>query len=165
MKEISKKIIIAGRKGSGKSALLHRLIFDEFQEEAPSPKGMQIERTVAEHSGKRVNLVLWDLDGDTSKNDTPDTYFLGANAILYVINLNDPESFDKLSDDLERLNIITGDSAIMVVANHSDRLDKKELKEVLMGLDQQPDIICSARTGEGIDELFQNALGMAMSNG
>lgn len=165
MKEISKKIIIAGPKSAGKSALLHRLIHDEFNDSSTAPKGMQVDRTIAEHSGKKINLVLWDLDGDTNKEDTPDTYFLGANAILYVVNPGDPEHLENLTQDLKQLKLIVGETPIMLVANQSDAIDKKSLREKLMSLDQQPDIFCSAKTGEGIDDLYKNALGLAMAHG
>lgn len=155
---------MAGRNGVGKSALLTRLAFDSFSDKASEGLGIRIERIEAENSGKKINMVFWDLAGDTNDEDTPLSYFLGANALIYVVDINDKESYLALSEDLAGLKEKIADTPILIVANKEDLLQRAQIDKVLAQFPEQPNLICSAKTGSGCDSLFERALSLSLTN-
>ena len=163
MKEISKKVVIAGRTQVGKSSILNRLALDEFNEQPNDSIGVRIERLENEVSGKLINMVLWDLAGDSTNPDTPNSYFLGANIIVYVVDLNSPETYSALTADLRSLSERAGDLPVVTVANKSDLLTPSQIENALKSFSEQPDIICSSKTGAGLDKLHEKLLSISLS--
>ena len=60
----SKKIVVLGHFGVGKSSLIRSFIENSFSEDYKVTIGVQIsKKTVTLQDNKNISLILWDLEG------------------------------------------------------------------------------------------------------
>ena len=66
-----KKIVLLGHFGVGKTSLMKRFIDDTFSEDYKVTLGVQIQKKVVElKSTKKISLIIWDVEGNTSIKNT-----------------------------------------------------------------------------------------------
>ena len=152
---ISKKVIITGSFGVGKTSLFNRFILNQFGDKYLTTIGVKVNKKVIEVDDEELTLLLWDIAGEITQDKVPTTYFLGAAGIIYVMDLSRPMTFQNLENDLNYLRNLLPDAVIKVVGNKKDLLTDEELGQALSTFAQtQPNITTSAKTGENVDELF-----------
>ena len=151
---ISKKVVITGHFGVGKTSLFNRFISNTFNEKYLTTIGVRVDKKMVEIDDQEVSLVIWDLAGEVSQEKVPRSYFLGASAIIYVFDLSRPATFGRLEDDLQYIQTVLPNVLIRKVGNKKDLVTN----ETLQNIHQQtsPHYFTSARTGENVQELFQN---------
>ncbi len=151
---ISKKVVITGHFGVGKTSLFNRFISNTFNEKYLTTIGVRVDKKMVEIDGQEVSLVIWDLAGEVSQEKVPRSYFLGASAVIYVFDLSRPATFSRLEDDLQYIQTVLPNVQIRKVGNKKDLVTN----ETLQNIHQQtsPHYFTSARTGENVQELFQN---------
>ncbi|MEL7250091.1 MAG: Rab family GTPase [Bacteroidota bacterium] len=151
---ISKKVVITGHFGVGKTSLFNRFISNTFNEKYLTTIGVRVDKKMVEIDGQEVSLVIWDLAGEVSQEKVPRSYFLGASAIIYVFDLSRPATFSRLDDDLQYIQTVLPNVLVRKVGNKKDLVTN----ETLQNIHQQtnPHYFTSARTGENVLELFQN---------
>ena len=79
---ISKKVLITGSFGVGKTSLFTRFIHNEFSDNYRTTIGVQVDKKVVKLGGKEMSLILWDIAGEVSQEKVPRSYFLGASAVI-----------------------------------------------------------------------------------
>lgn len=149
---LSKKVVITGHFGVGKTSLFNRFISNTFNEKYLTTIGVRVDKKVVKLEGQEIVLVLWDLAGEVSQDKVPRSYFLGASAVIYVFDLSRPATFARLKDDIQYIQMVLPDVLIRQVGNKKDLVDNETLKNI--HADLQPDFFTSARTGESVQELF-----------
>lgn len=149
---ISKKIVITGHFGVGKTSLFNRFISNTFSDKYLTTIGVRVDKKAVMIDGQEVSLVIWDLAGEVSQEKVPRSYFLGASAVVYVFDLSRPATFSRLKDDLQYINTVLPDVIIRKVGNKKDLVSDDTLKSIHN--QTQPDFFTSARTGENVEELF-----------
>jgi small GTP-binding protein len=149
---ISKKVVITGHFGVGKTSLFNRFISNTFNEKYLTTIGVRVDKKSLVIDGQEISLVLWDLAGEVSQEKVPRSYFLGASAVIYVFDLSRPATFSRLDDDLAYILSVLPGVLIRKVGNKKDLVSD----ETLNTISQQtaPDFFTSARTGENVEELF-----------
>ncbi len=157
---ISKKIILTGSFGVGKTSLFNKFIYNKFDEKYLTTIGVKVNKKVITIDEKEVSLLLWDIAGEVSQDKIPNSYFLGSSGIIYVFDLTRPSTYKNIVKDIDYLKNITDEAIIKVVGNKSDLIDAEKLNEVRNTIMQPWDIITSAKTGENVTELF-HSLGKA----
>lgn len=158
---ISKKIVITGHFGVGKTSLFNRFISNTFNEKYLTTIGVRVDKKVVIIDGQEVSLVIWDLAGEVSQEKVPRSYFLGASAIVYVFDLSRPATFSHLTDDLMYIKSVLPDVLIRKVGNKKDLVNAETLKTIQA--QTQPHFFTSARTGENVEELF-NGIARSLLN-
>ncbi len=149
---ISKKVVITGHFGVGKTSLFNRFISNTFNEKYLTTIGVRVDKRTVVIDDVEISLVLWDLAGEVSQEKVPRSYFLGASAVIYVFDLSRPATFSRLDDDIQYIETVLPGVLIRKVANKKDLVPDETLKHI-HGL-AHPHIFTSARTGENVDELF-----------
>ncbi|WP_367392805.1 Rab family GTPase [Lewinella sp. LCG006] len=150
---ITKKIVITGHFGVGKTSLFNRFITNTFNEKYLTTIGVRVDKKSVTIDGEEVSLVIWDLAGEVSQEKVPRSYFLGSSAIIYVFDLSRPATFSRLEDDLVYINSVLPNVLIRKVGNKKDLVSDQTLKEIYS--QTQPHIFTSARTGENVEDLFE----------
>ncbi|MCB0637141.1 MAG: GTP-binding protein [Lewinella sp.] len=150
---ISKKIVITGHFGVGKTSLFNRFISNTFSEKYLTTIGVRVDKKTVIINGEEISLILWDLAGEVSQEKVPRSYFLGASAVVYVFDLTRPATYKRIEQDLTFINSVLPDILVRKVGNKRDLVGDEVLSKVQAEV--APHIFTSARTGENVEDLFR----------
>lgn len=153
---ISRKVILTGSFGVGKTSLFNRFVYDQFDEKYLTTIGVKVNKKQIEVNGEEMSILLWDIAGEVSQDKVPVSYFLGATGIFYVFDLTRPSTHKNIVSDLSYLKSIVPDAVIKIVANKKDLLSEEQLANIKAQLPIQWDATTSAKTGENVEELLAN---------
>ena len=150
---ISKKVVITGHFGVGKTSLFNRFLTNTFNEKYLTTIGVRVDKKTIIIDGEEIALILWDLAGEVSQEKVPRSYFSGANAVIYVFDLSRPATYSRLEDDLRYIQSLLPYALIRKVGNKKDLVNDETLKKI--HAETHPDFFTSARTSENVEELFR----------
>lgn len=155
------KVIIIGQSTVGKSCLALRIKNDEFNEfVAPTIGAANITVQIESPSGKKVEFNIWDTAGQEKYRSLTPMYFSGASVALLVFDLTRDASFQTLNDFDSLLSQKAPDDIIKVLVGNKNDLDetrevtRKAAEEYSRTIGAEFYIECSAKTGDGVKELF-----------
>ncbi len=152
-----KKIVLLGHFGVGKTSLMKRFIDDTFSEDYKVTLGVQIQKKVVElKSTKKISLIIWDVEGNTSVKNTRLSYLLGSNGFIYVFDATRIDTFIDINDEIEFLKENYPKAKIKVIGNKLDLVSKQSLIDILALKEIKFDCLTSAKTGENVKEMFQD---------
>ena len=123
MAQVTKKVVIIGDTGVGKTALMNRFLFDKFDPESMPTLGAQSKPRIVEVPGEgQIKLTLWDTAGQEKFKSLTRMYFQDAEAALIVYDTTFKESFESAAKWVEDLkaNANVPDILIALVGNKSD---------------------------------------------
>ena len=113
------KVVIVGNANTGKTSILNRYVFGKFHAQLPSTIGVEFTHKDMDDETK---LVFWDTAGQERFQSLMSSYYRGANAIMFVYDVTDRDSFLNL-EQWWREYLAYGDSrncAAMLVGNKID---------------------------------------------
>lgn len=150
----SKKVILAGSFGVGKTSLFNQFIFNKFDDKYLTTIGVKVNKKVVDIDGRQLSILLWDIAGEVAQDKVPVTYFLGASGVIYVFDLSRPTTFKNIGEDVDYLKGILKGGVVKVVGNKKDLVNDEDLEKIKNELTPSIDIITSAKTGENVEKLF-----------
>lgn len=159
---LSKKVILTGSFGVGKTSLFNRFINNTFSERYLTTIGVKVDKKEVYVNGQTASLILWDIAGEITQNKVPTTYFLGASAIIYVLDLTRTSTHANIDKDIAFINNLLPGCIIKLVGNKKDLLSEEQLREITADLNL--DTITSAKTGEQVEDLFVSIATELVSN-
>lgn len=151
----SKKVILTGSFGVGKTSLFNQFVYNKFDDKYLTTIGVKVNKKVITVDGKDISLLLWDIAGEVAQDKVPTSYFLGASGIIYVFDLARPLTYRNIESDYKYLQELLPGGNIKIVGNKKDLVTEKEILSIKALLPVPLDITTSAKTGENVDELFQ----------
>jgi small GTP-binding protein len=151
---ISKKVILTGSFGVGKTSLFNRFIYQQFSDKYLTTIGVKVNNKVVEIGDEKVSMMIWDIAGEVSQDKVPASYFLGASGIIYVMDLSRPRTFINLETDVKFLKEMLPNGDILIVGNKRDLVTPEQLESIVDGIDSNIDFLTSAKTGENVENLF-----------
>lgn len=152
---ISKKIVLLGHFGVGKSSLIRRFVEDSFTDNYKVTIGVHILKKEVEVSKKNtVNLIIWDLEGNDDITNTRPSYMLGTSGIIYVIDLTRPATYEQLESDLNFIKTNYPTATVKVVGNKKDLVTKDFLKQNNAFFKPFVDFFTSAKANTKVNDLF-----------
>ena len=151
---ISKKVILTGSFGVGKTSLFNRFIHQQFSDKYLTTIGVKVNNKSIKVGDETVSMMIWDIAGEVSQDKVPTSYFLGASGIIYVMDLSRPLTFTNLEADIQFLRELLPFGTIIIVANKRDLVNVEQLDSIKAELPRSLDYITSAKTGENVEELF-----------
>ncbi len=151
---ISKKVILTGSFGVGKTSLFNRFIYQQFSDKYMTTIGVKVNKKEITADGEEVSMLLWDIAGELSQDKVPASYFLGASGIIYVVDLSRPSTFENMVTDVEYLSHLLPDSSLIIVANKLDLLSEEQLENIQQSVAQKWNFATSAKTGENVEDMF-----------
>ncbi len=155
MQQISKKIILIGNFGVGKTSLVRQFVHQKFSDEYLTTLGVKIDKKNVEINDTSVNMIIWDIAGEVSQTKVPTSYYLGSHGIIYVFDLTRPSTFQNVEDDLNYIQKLLPNVPICFTGNKKDLLTEEELQETIKVIPREVNFFTSALTGESIEEMFQ----------
>lgn len=151
---ISKKVILTGSFGVGKTSLFNRFINQQFSDKYLTTIGVKVNNKSIKIDDETVSMMIWDIAGEVTQDKVPTSYFLGASGIIYVMDLSRPLTFVNLETDIQFLKELLPFGTIVIVANKRDLVTDEQLENIKRELTLPIDYATSAKTGENVDELF-----------
>lgn len=152
---VSKKVILIGHFGVGKSSLVKRFVHQKFSDQYVTTIGVKIDKKIVQVNGFEVSMIIWDIAGEDSQQKVPASYRLGAHGALYVFDMSRPSTYENLNQELSYLNEIIPGIPIQILANKIDLLSDDERAEALAKLSSQNVFPTSAKTGEHVEQAFE----------
>ena len=155
------KVIILGDPSVGKTSTLLRFTDDVFIRSYVPTMGLNITQKRFHVTNKAVELVLWDMGGQTKFGQMRGQFYEGASAFLLLFDLTNPGSFANIPKWYEEVNHhfpVLSDLDGYLVGNKSDifkerivnRIDAERLSRVL----NIKYLETSALTGNNLKYLF-----------
>lgn len=154
--KVSKKIVLIGHFGVGKSSLIRRFVENTFSEDYKVTIGVHIfkKNVEIEEEDTDVSLIIWDLEGNDDINNTRMSYLLGTNAFIYVYDLTRPATYNDIASDIDFINKNHPEVPIKVVGNKKDLVTNDYIKQNNDNFGTLTDLYVSAKTGNKVDFLF-----------
>ena len=154
--KLSKKVILLGHFGVGKTSLFRRFMDNEFSEEYKVTLGVQIKKKVIQlPDGRELSMIIWDTEGHSiSIEDTRKSYLLGSHAFIYVFDLTREETYATLTKDLEYLRENYIKIPARILGNKLDLVNEKEIRAQLTAKNIPFDGLTSAKTNKNVESFF-----------
>ena len=161
--DIVYKFLLLGESTVGKTSIIIRYIENTFNDSNTSTCGVDVKHKYVSCDNNKIRLDIWDTAGQERFRGLAKNYFRGAHGFILVYDITNKESFIKLKgwikDAKEKIN--KEDSyKIMVVGNKKDCENERAVEyNTLKQFGEYNKVIfseVSAKTGEGIDKLFND---------
>ena len=151
----SRKIVVLGHFGVGKTSLIRRFVENSFSDNYKVTIGVHITKKVVEIDvDKSISLIIWDLEGTDEIQTVRESYLLGTHGVVYVFDVSRPSTFEGLQDDLSIIGTKVPNTTVLVVGNKVDLVAPGSLKELLEENAIRADYLTSAKTGDAVEEMF-----------
>ncbi|TXG58425.1 hypothetical protein EZV62_016254 [Acer yangbiense] len=159
--DLSFKITLIGDSGVGKSSLLVSFISSSVDDPATTI-GVDFKIKQLTVGGKRLKLTIWDTAGQERFRTMTNSYYRGAHGIILVYDVTRRETFTNLSDVWAKeveLYSTNQDCVKMHVGNKVDRESERAVsREEGIALAKEHGCMfleCSAKTGENVEQIFE----------
>lgn len=158
----SKKVVLVGHFGVGKSSLMRRFVENTFSDNYTVTIGVHILKKEIKVAESNLTLIIWDIEGKDDIQKVRSSYLLGTSGFVYVIDATRSQTYQNLNEELAFLRENYPASKIVSVANKSDLISVEDFKQILEKQNATIDYFASAKNGTEVDELFQS-LGIKMT--
>ena len=155
------KITLLGNPGVGKTCIISKYVDDTFEEGGESTIGANFMEKVIKRGDKEVLLNIWDTAGQEKFRSMGKHFYKDSYVVCFVYDITNQESLDSLKtiwyQDLQKYG--EKYTVLAVVGNKSDLYEA----ETIANEDQAKAfakeinatfILTSAKTGDGIEKLF-----------
>jgi small GTP-binding protein len=181
---VRKKIVLLGDNAVGKTSLIRRYVFDQFDDSYIATIGSKVTMKELKLRWRKRNikiqLMIWDIIGREGYYGLHSRTFVGVNGAILVADLTRRETLE----NLERFWIpflfkVVENVPLVFVCNKSDLKDEyefelKDLREIasryyedLKGVlpkKLKPYYSTSAKTGRNVEKTFESQSHLVLSN-
>jgi len=165
IRKLKLKLCLVGERGVGKTSLIRRFVFDEFDDSYIATLGAKVTKAevVLPYSRDleiKATLALFDILGQKGFRDlVRDAYFYGSQGTIGVCDLTRKDTLYGLPAWLDASQNITGYVPICLLANKVDLKEETNVSQEdlnWLGSHYQPDFLylTSAKTGENVQKAF-----------
>ena len=157
------KVVLLGEQSVGKSSLVHRFCFNQFEDKHKvTIGGAYLQQEATLKNGDKLKLHIWDTGGQEKFRSMASLYYKDAVAAILVYDVSNPDSLEALDYWIKELNEkVNNENFLIAIAGNKCDLPP-EMKKV--SYNQGKDFAneknvkifleTSAKTGIGIQELF-----------
>ena len=181
MSAIRKKLVIVGDSDCGKTCLLSSFARNKFPEEYV-PRVFESYLTSIKVDGKTVELGFWDTVGQEEYDRLRPLSYLYTDVILMCFSVDNLDSFENIPEKwIPELRPYCPNVPIILVGNKKDLRNDDNTKRELAKMKREPVtgeegsvmcekingyvyLECSAKTMEGVRDVFEMAARAALTN-
>lgn len=163
MSVISQKICLIGDFNVGKTSLVRRFVEDKFSDKYLTTVGVKISRKpiTIDSLAKQVNLLVWDIEGQTKQKSISTNYLKGASGAVIVGDLTRINTLSSIQNHLQLFLEINPQGTITVALNKCDLVTQEKIEQLreLHNYNSISQVIntylTSAKTGDYVNQMFQ----------
>jgi small GTP-binding protein len=165
---ISKKICLVGDFSVAKTSLIRRFVDDQFSDEYLSTVGVKLSRKLvevdatADNAARQVELLIWDIEGQTQFKAIAPSYLQGAKGAIIVADVKRDDTLVHLQNHVDLFVKINPKGTIIIALNKADLVTPTLLATLLDKYALQrhnPRVIdtyaTSAKTGQAVNVIFK----------
>jgi small GTP-binding protein len=162
--EVIKKVCMLGDPAVGKTSLVHRFVFDLFDDKYLATIGTKImKKTMVlqypENAFEvRLTMLIWDITGHKRHMSIHPAYYEGAEGAFIVGDATRPETINNMRNWVEGFKPLVGKVPMVFLVNKTDLvvpgpLDTTRIEEIAK---EYGSIyrLTSAKTGENVEKAF-----------
>ncbi len=162
--EVIKKICMLGDPAVGKTSLVHRFVFDVFDDKYLATIGTKIMKKTMilqypEHALEiRLTMLIWDITGHKRHMSIHPAYYEGAEGALVVADATRMDTVHNMRNWVEGFRPVVGKVPMVFLINKSDLMnpatfDAKPIEELAK---EHGSIyrLTSAKTGANVESAF-----------
>ena len=110
---------------------------------------------------KIIKVQVWDTAGQERYRSITNAYYRGAEGILIVFDLTNPESFNNIQNWINEVTVFTGKDIIFICLGNKNDLKKEISKSTIDDFKKKTKLEIfnvSAKTGDGVEEAFRHII-------
>jgi small GTP-binding protein len=127
---ISRKILLLGEIGVGKTSLVRRFVLDELPSDYRATMGVDLYRYVVRGIGpgrdRALELVIWDTDGSYGAGIFSHVYAKGTSGALIVGDLTRPTTLQRMTELAEAFADAMPSRDFTLVLNKTDLVEQPD---------------------------------------
>jgi small GTP-binding protein len=169
IKKMKKKICLLGDAAVGKTSLIRRYVYNEFDDKYISTLGAKVsKKEINLNFSKKVEkpiqvnmtLSIWDILGqkDDSSVRVRPVYYGGSNGAFIICDITRKETFENIPEWVRSFFKVTEKVPIVIVGNKIDLYKKAEVYyedlEEFARKNKYPVFITSAKTNSNVEQAF-----------
>jgi len=157
---ISKKITLIGDFSTGKTSLIRRFVDNEFSDNYLSTIGVKISKKIIDVEDKKVQGLIWDIEGGTDTKPINQTYLRGVHGCIIVSDITRSETIEHLKNYINIIQSISKDIPYVLVLNKYDKIDEEKAKKIYtellssLAISEDRLYFTSAKSGMGVEMVF-----------
>jgi small GTP-binding protein len=155
---LQKKVCMLGGFGVGKTSLVRRYVQSIFSDKYLTTVGVKIEKKTVNVGAESVALILWDIAGEDEITAIRTSYLRGTAGYFLVVDVTRGETLEVAKSIQARVTSEIGSVPFLFLLNKTDLKEDWQISEQLVeDLKEAGCVVLrtSAKTGEGIEEAFQ----------
>ena len=152
-----KKICTLGTSAVGKSSLVARFVKGIFSENYLTTIGVKIDKKTMSLRGQKVDLLIWDLNGEDRFQKLSMNYLRGTSGYLLVVDGTRRSTLDAALALHHKTQATIGEAPFVVLINKTDRKEDWEIEEADINDLQARGwtvLETSAKSGSGVEKAF-----------
>ncbi len=175
-KPLKLKLCLVGESAVGKTCLIRRFVFDQFDDKYIGTLGTKITKKEIEiqlpnNDGmQEVHLMIWDIMGQQGfRQLLQEAYFFGAQGIIGVCDVTRKNTLSELHNWMSAVHSVTEEIPMVFLGNKSDleeyqEVDLDDIKNFASRYEKTDIFLSSAKTGSNVELAFKT-LGEKILNG
>ena len=157
MQMTQKKVCTLGTSAVGKSSLVARFVKGIFSDSYLTTIGVKIDKKSITQRGHKIDLLIWDLNGEDRFQKLSMNYLRGTAGYLLVVDGTRRSTLDAALALHHKTQANLGDVPFVVLINKTDRKEDWEIEEAdIKDLQARGWTVheTSAKTGSGVEKAF-----------
>jgi small GTP-binding protein len=166
-KPIKLKLCLIGESCVGKTSLIKRYVYDQFDDEYICTIGTKITKremripNSGSNAGQDVHLMIWDIIGHQGfRQLLQQAYFFGTHGLIAVCDTTRENTLSELRGWMEAVLSITNAIPTIFLGNKWDleeyrEVGKSELENFTSEYENTQVLFSSAKTGHNVDLAFK----------
>lgn len=166
-KPLKLKLCLVGESAVGKTCLIRRFVFDQFDDKYIGTLGTKISKkpmkvnNPKDNEEKDVNLMVWDIMGQQGfRQLLQEAYFFGAQGIIGVCDVTRKNTLSELQSWMDAVYSVTREIPIVFLGNKSDlnesqEVDIKDINDFASRYEKTEVYLSSAKTGHNVEQAFK----------
>lgn len=124
------KIAVYGDASVGKTNIINRYLYEEFDESMPPTIGVDFLHEDKQVDGKEIQIQFWDTAGQEKYSSITKNYYQIADGIILVFDLSNRESFQNISKRIKEIRESSQeDTVILLVGNKKDLQQERKVSQ------------------------------------
>ena len=160
--KITFRTVTIGDSSVGKTSIVNRFVRDRFNPNEQNTIGALYDSFQEVRDGQEIQVQIWDTAGQEQYRSLSPVYFRSAAAAIIVFDVTNRDSFANVKSWLDSFRAVSNEKSIVIICCNKIDLDGRAIEE-----NEAKDfathndcayVETSAKTGEGVNELFRSTL-------